>query len=80
MKAPVHGVAKVAVLASATSKGPWTPLKPDEVPEKVKHPDVMAHLVEGSKVQVEGDTRWFTGVVEHSPIAVVTSQLPPGVQ
>lgn len=74
-----NAVARVVVLVSDSKKGPWTPMPPADVPEALKHPEVMSHIVEGSKVQIEGDDRWFAGLIEHSPLAIVGNAAPPGI-
>lgn len=41
--------ASAVIFTSANGRAPWHPLKPEEVPEWVKHPDVMARLLAGEE-------------------------------
>lgn len=39
--------AELVIFASVNGRDGWTPVKPDDVPAWVIHPDNMAHLVAG---------------------------------
>lgn len=39
----------LVIFTSTTGRAPWHPVKPTEVPDWVKHPDVMARLVAGEE-------------------------------
>lgn len=43
--------ARLVILESPNGRDHWRPLKPDEVPEWLKAPEVMAKLVEGEMAQ-----------------------------
>lgn len=58
----------VAFLTSATGRDPWHPIKPEEVPEWVKHPDVIRRLLDGEEVQdVKTVTNWYRAVQLPTP-------------
>lgn len=49
------------VLASEDGETGWTPLRPEEVPQWVRHEDVMGELVAGNIANdpTQEDKRWF---------------------
>lgn len=53
----------VAFMASPTGRDPWHPVKAEEVPDWVKHPDIIRRLLDGEEVQdVKKISSWYRAV------------------
>lgn len=50
----------MAIVFVSTDDGKtWTPCKPDQVPDWVKEPDVMANLLHGECAQQKNGLAWY---------------------
>ena len=69
--------AMLIVSVSKDGENDWHPLRWDEVPEWVKHPDNMARLVDGEMCQakklVDGESSWYKADRVVEPKIVVPS-------
>lgn len=59
--------ANLIIFSSPNGRDHWEPILPEEVPEWLKAPDVMARLVAGEECMHarESENRWF--YAEHVP-------------
>lgn len=58
------GSANVAIVCTEKpEENKWDPILPKDVPEALKHPEIMGQLVDGHMVQIPGDSRFFRGIV-----------------
>lgn len=56
--------ARMAIYLSEDKGESWIPVKPYNVPEWLKHPDIMADMVEGYWVNND-DKAWYRAEVLH---------------
>lgn len=52
-------MANLVIYRSLTGEAPWTPLMRDEVPDKIKEPDVLGNLLNGNMARLDGDQYWY---------------------
>lgn len=52
-------MANLVIYRSLTGEAPWTPVMREEVPDKVKEPDVIGNLLNGEMCKVDGDKHWY---------------------
>lgn len=74
--------AMLVILRSLNGRDHWELVKPEDVPEWVKDPDNMAHLVRGDACMLDGDDQvddhWYCARSPEQAVRIIAAQNSTG--